>query len=101
MEAVHSLSNGSGGWENVQLMGSVYGAYPCHVRVDPGEYVSVGLQYFLQSGPFLFGEEGANVGAFFRAIYEQLSMDCRGSTANCSLSSGVARVAGLNCYDEW
>ena len=70
MEAVHSLPNGSGGLENVQLVESVYGAYPYHVRVDPGEYVSVGPQYFLQSGPFLFGEEETNVGAFFRAIYE-------------------------------
>ena len=70
MEVAHSLPNGSSGWENVQLVGSVYGAYPCHVRVDPGEYVSVSLQYFLQSGPFLFGEEGTNVGAFVRAIYE-------------------------------
>ena len=70
MVVAHSLSNGSGGWENVQLVGSVYGAHLCHVRVDLGEYVSVGLQYFLQSGPFLFGEEGTNVGAFFRAIYE-------------------------------
>ena len=29
-----------------------------------------------------------------------MSMDSRGSTSNCSLSSKAARTAGLNCYDE-
>ena len=29
-----------------------------------------------------------------------MSMDSRGFTANCSLSSKVAWTAGLNCYDE-
>ena len=29
-----------------------------------------------------------------------MSMDSRGSTANCSLSSKVARTTDLNCYDE-
>ena len=70
MEAAHSLPNGSSRWENVQLVGSIYEAYPCHVQVDLGKYVSVGLQYFLQSGPFLFANKGTNVGAFVRAIYE-------------------------------
>ena len=29
-----------------------------------------------------------------------MSMDSRGSTVNCSLSSKVTRTADLNCYDE-
>ena len=29
-----------------------------------------------------------------------MTMDCRGSTTNCSLSSEVAWTAGLNFYDE-
>ena len=29
-----------------------------------------------------------------------MSMDCRGFTANRSLSSEVARTAGLNCNDK-
>ena len=29
-----------------------------------------------------------------------MSMDSKGSTANCSLSSKVSRTVGLNFYDE-
>ena len=70
VEAAYSLSNRSGEWEDIQLVGGVCGAYPCHVRMDPGEHVSVSLQYFLQLGPFLFVQKGTYIGTFVRAAYE-------------------------------
>ena len=70
VEAAYSLPNKSSGWEDIQLMGGICGAYPCHVRIDPGEHVSVSLQYFLQLGPFLFGQEGTYIGTSVRAAYE-------------------------------
>ena len=41
MEAPYFMQNGSGGWEDVQLVGGVHGVYPCHVCMVPGEYVGV------------------------------------------------------------
>ena len=70
VEAPYSLLNGSGGWENIQLVGSVHGVYPYHVRMGLGKHVGVSLQYFLQSGPFFSSQEGTNVGAPVRATYE-------------------------------
>ena len=70
VEEPYSLPNGSGGWENIRLVGSVHGAYPYHVRMSPGEHVGVSLLYFLQPGPFFFNQEGTNIGAPVRAAYK-------------------------------
>ena len=66
MEAPYFLLNGSGGWENVQLVGGVRRADPYHVRMGPSEHV----EYFLQSGPFFFSQEGTNISATVWAAYE-------------------------------
>ena len=38
-----TLPNRSGGWEDIQLVGGVRRAYPCHARMDSSEHVSVSL----------------------------------------------------------
>ena len=62
MEAPYFLANGSGGWEDVQLVGGVHGVYPYHVCMVPGAYVGVCRQCLLQLGLLFFGQEGTSVG---------------------------------------
>ena len=66
MEASYFLSNGSSGWEDVQLMGGVLGVYPCYVCMVPGEYVDVCRQFLLQLGLLFLGQEGTDISTHVR-----------------------------------
>ena len=97
MEAPYFLPNGSGGWEDFQIVGGVHEVYPYHVYMVPGEYVGIFRQFLLQLGLLFFDQEGTGIGTLSGP---PTNMGCRGSIANCSLSSEAAQTAGLNCYED-
>ena len=97
MEASYSLPNGSGGWENIQLVGSVHGAYPVMSKWVQAN--TLALTFNTSCNRALSSSVRREL-TYVHLSEPSMSMDSRGSTANCSLSSKMARTTGLNCYDE-